>query len=202
VSSSASICYGCGGVLSSTVFCEGGEPYHFGCRPSQQVILSRVGCMFCPDKDARIAELEAENTHLSSLCDRLTKVNQGRVSDEAIALKRIAALETENERLKSFEIYEVFTADDGEPGTRPVDWPAKVAELEAELAERTEELACCNDGCQRREEECEALAERLNVRDRMLRLAYEDAEAPYATVKERGQWFADLRARAEEGSAK
>ena len=44
---------------------------------------------------------------------------------------RIAELEAENERLRSFEIYEVFTADDGEPGTRPVDWPAKVAELEA-----------------------------------------------------------------------
>jgi hypothetical protein len=36
----------------------------------------------------RIAELEAENTHLSSLCDRLTAVNQSRVNDEAVALKR------------------------------------------------------------------------------------------------------------------
>jgi hypothetical protein len=54
------ICHGCGlGLLA--VFYEDGQPYHFGCRPSQQqVILSRVGCMFCPDKDARIAELEAE----------------------------------------------------------------------------------------------------------------------------------------------
>jgi len=41
----------------------------------------------------------------------------------------------------------------------------------------------------------------LAQRDRMLRLAYEDAEAPYATVKELYQWLADLRTRAEEGSA-
>ena len=44
---------------------------------------------------------------------------------------RIAALEAKVERLKSFEIYEVFTAADGEPATRPVNWPEKVAELEA-----------------------------------------------------------------------
>ena len=43
----------------------------------------------------------------------------------------IAALEAEVERLKSFEIYEVFTAADGEPATRPVNWPEKLAELEA-----------------------------------------------------------------------
>ena len=55
------------------------------------------------------------------------------LADAAITAlqEKVAALEAEVERLKSFEIYEVFTAADGEPATRPVNWPEKVAELEA-----------------------------------------------------------------------
>jgi len=42
-----------------------------------------------------IAELETQVADLSSLCDRLTAVNQSRVNDEAVALKRAKQAEAD-----------------------------------------------------------------------------------------------------------
>jgi len=69
------------------------------------------------------------NIHAGHVADEPTWYEALGSANELLA--RIAALEAEVERLKSFEIYEVFTAADGEPATRPVNWPEKVAELEA-----------------------------------------------------------------------
>ena len=54
------ICHGCGSALSSTVFCEDGKPYHFGCRPSQRADTTFRSQREHNDLLARIAELEAE----------------------------------------------------------------------------------------------------------------------------------------------
>ena len=87
-------------------------------------------------RDARIAALEAELAEArATYRQHYVDWETAAVKSEALLVSQMeanfAALEAEVERLKSFEIYEVFTAADGEPATRPVNWPEKVAELEA-----------------------------------------------------------------------
>jgi hypothetical protein len=124
-------------------------------------------------------------------------------------LDRIAELETENERLKSFEIYEVFTADDGEPGTRPVDWPAKVAELKAELERKDAEILEAEDQRMQLKADIDtlkgllaqaeaALAERdecVTIAYRLLLQGYSDEASEYLLP-----FSTDFKARAEKGS--
>jgi len=50
-------CARCGGMLGGTMFGEDGQPYHFGCRPSQQTWVGDL---------ARIADLEADNRILTA----------------------------------------------------------------------------------------------------------------------------------------
>jgi hypothetical protein len=54
------ICHGCGSALSGTVFCEDGQSYHFGCRPSQRADTTFRSQREHNDLLGRIAGLEAE----------------------------------------------------------------------------------------------------------------------------------------------
>ena len=145
---------------------------------------------------ARIAALEAENAHLSSLCDRLTAVNQSRVNDEAVALKRAEQAEAElavwerRAQNAGFKALEMATAADKAEAALA----AASTRINDLLAERTE------------------LMLDLAQRDRMLELAFDQYKEEIGISRDdwtsessrRGSmddWLADLRTRAEEGSA-
>lgn len=66
------ICSGCGGNLSSMAFYEDSKPYHFGCRPSQQVVIGVATASQQEHADllARITELRLELTRMTWVADR------------------------------------------------------------------------------------------------------------------------------------
>ena len=78
---------------------------------------------------------------MSAVDDYRRLIMPGNLRPKDMADAAIDECLEEIERLKPFEAYEVFTADDGEPATRPVNWPARVAELEAE----NERLKVCGN---------------------------------------------------------
>lgn len=84
--------------------------------------------------EATIAELE---TRLNALRKLYTSRGEHVAELEALVAtmwQGAVEREAEIERLRPFERYEVFTAADGEPGTRPINWPAEMKRLNAVIS--------------------------------------------------------------------
>jgi len=79
--------------MTSRTFYEGGHPYHFDCRPSQQVIV--VGKREHADLLEHIAALEAENTRLRELLDHAVRSAENAVLQQRLQHTALAATREE-----------------------------------------------------------------------------------------------------------
>jgi hypothetical protein len=136
VSSSASICHGCGSALSGTVFCEDGQSYHFGCRPSQRADTTFRSQREHNDLLARIAELEAQVADLDELYRVLNLACNDRITRWMKAETALAALKG----VLRLAVKDALWSDD--PRT-PEEY---IADLEAENSSMAQSIAHAEEG--------------------------------------------------------
>ena len=91
--------------------------------------------------------------------------------------------------MKSWEIYEAFTADDGEPATRPADWPKKVARLEGALRRVITDNSVNYERAERAEAACSTLRDNLEQAQDVLKVMTAERDE---ALRRLGEVFNDI----------